>query len=133
MSGASGPTVTVHTPFSSFVSGCGWPSSSPDATTDFAFGAKSRSVSFLSALTSGDATCGGPPRPPPCRPGCALPIAGTASASARIPINDNDRSFRIGSALPEHQRRDVVQRVAPDHPLVATFGDQERVLDVALR
>ena len=54
MSGASGPIVTLQTPLSPRVSGCGLPSSSPAATTLFALGREKRSVIVRSALTSGE-------------------------------------------------------------------------------
>src|SRR4029450_11805997 len=58
MSGASGPMVTDQTPSLPLVSGDGFPSSSPFATTSRALGARYRSVIVRSVRTSGDTICG---------------------------------------------------------------------------
>ena len=55
MFAGTGPTVTLHKPLSSFVSGCGlFRFHSPSTATDDAFGASRRNVIVLSGRTSGD-------------------------------------------------------------------------------
>src|SRR3954466_2744951 len=65
--------VTVHTPSSPFVIGCGLPSISPTTLTSLAFGARNRSVNVLSGLTCGDTSA---PRPPPRPAGAGVCPAG---------------------------------------------------------
>src|SRR3954454_13395113 len=62
-SGLSVSVVADQTPCSSLVIGRRWPI--PVTATSFAFGARSRKVTFPSAATSGDFGGAGP------RPGCA--------------------------------------------------------------
>ena len=64
MSGAAGPKVTLHTPFSPFVIAF-LPANCTSTVTSLAFGANKLNVTVLSALTTGDCTITGLP---PC--GC---------------------------------------------------------------
>ena len=95
MSGASGPTVTVHMPFSPLVIGCGLPSSSPLAVTCVAFGARYRSVTVRSAPISGEITTGprGPPRPGAAGPpGTGAPAGGPEGVWAVAAVAGSDRA-----------------------------------------
>src|SRR5262245_13276924 len=111
MSGASGPIVTLHTPLSAFVSGCGLPSSSPFAVTAFAFGANRRSVTLRSALTSGDVNGGGPPCCAARRGENEEPAMRAASTAPVIVIASRIVARIVG--LLEELRRHLVQVMAP--------------------